>query len=121
MVCATEEEAREALEALKAGEPFATLVPKYSTDRIQRRFGPEGEIGWYKLPDMLTELQGPMMQMEVGAFNDKPIKSGLGYHAFLLKARREAPFAQVQELMAKLVRAKMARTGPVWASSGATN
>lgn len=103
IVCATEQEAQAALQALKAGESFAALVPKYSTPRIQRRFGPEGEIGWYKLPDLLEELKAPMVQMEVGAFNEKPIKSGLGYHAFQLKARREVPFASVRELMEKLV------------------
>lgn len=104
IVCATEEEAESALRALKAGESFAALVPKYSIPRVQRRFGPEGDIGWYKLPDLLEELQAPMMQMEVGAFNEKPIKSGLGYHAFQLKARREVPFASARELMEKLLR-----------------
>lgn len=104
IVCATEAEAEAALGALKAGESFAVLVSQYSTPRVQRRFGPEGEIGWYKLPDLLEELQAPMMQMEVGAFNEKPIKSGLGYHAFQLKARREVPFAAARELMGKLVR-----------------
>jgi hypothetical protein len=104
IVCATEAEAQAALQALRAGESFAALVPKYSTPRVQRRFGSEGEIGWYKLPDLLPELQGPLLQMEAGAFNEHPVKSALGYHAFQLKARREVPFAAVRELMGKLVR-----------------
>lgn len=104
IVCATEEEAQSALRALRAGESFAALVPKYSTPRVQRRFGPEGDIGWYKLPDMLEELRAPMLQMEVGAFCERPLKSGLGYHAFQLKGRREAPFAPSRELMEKLLR-----------------
>ncbi len=103
VVCATEEEAREALEALKAGEPFAALVPKYSTLKVQRRFGPEGDIGWYRLPDLLPELQGPMLEMKVGSFCEGPVSSALGYHAFLLKDRREVPFEQSRELMGKLV------------------
>ncbi|MCC7265183.1 MAG: peptidylprolyl isomerase, partial [Candidatus Latescibacteria bacterium] len=103
IVCATEAEAQEALKALKAGEPFATLVPKYSLPRLQHRFGPEGEIGWYRLPDMLPELQEPMMQMKEGTFCEQPIKSEMGYHVFLFKARREVPFAQARDLMAKLV------------------
>lgn len=103
IVCATEAEAWEALKALRAGESFATLVPKYSIPRIQRRFGPEGEIGWYRLPDLLPELQEPMLQMKEGEFCARPVHSGMGYHAFLLKQRREVPFALAQELMGKLV------------------
>jgi parvulin-like peptidyl-prolyl isomerase len=104
IVCATEEEAQAALQALRAGESFAELVPRYSLPRVQRRFGPEGEIGWYRLPDLLPELREAMLRMEEGAFCEKPAKSELGYHAFQFQGRREAPFAPARQMMENLAR-----------------
>ncbi|MBM3279340.1 MAG: peptidyl-prolyl cis-trans isomerase [Candidatus Handelsmanbacteria bacterium] len=108
LVCPTQAQAQEALAALRAGESFASLVPRYSTPRIQRRFGPEGDIGWYKLPDLLPELREPLLALEEGGLCEEPVKSALGYHVFRLKGRREVPFAQARELMGKLVREQKA-------------
>jgi len=104
IVCATEKQAQEAMRALQAGESFAALVPKYSLQRIQDRFGADGDIGWFKMGDMLPALKAPLRAMEIGEISPRPVKSRLGYHVFRLDDRRPVPLDSVRASIAEKLR-----------------
>ena len=104
IVCATEEEALEVLVALEEGTPFESLVPIYSTTSIQRRFGPAGQLGWFKMGNMLPELMEPLRSMDEGQLYPHPVKSRIGYHVFRLDKRRPVDFAAQREWIAEKAR-----------------
>ena len=93
IVCATEEEAQEVLAALQEDTPFESLVPIYSTATIQRRFGPAGRLGWFKMGNMLPELMEPLRTMDAGQLYPQPVKTQMGFHVFRLDDRRHLDFA----------------------------
>ena len=104
IVCATEEEALEVLMALQEGTPFESLVPIYSTTAIQRRFGPAGQLGWFKMGNMLPELMEPLRSMDEGQLYPHPVKTRIGYHVFRLDERRHVDFAAQREWIAEKAR-----------------
>ena len=104
IVCATEEEALEVLMALQEGTPFESLVPIYSTTAIQRRFGPAGQLGWFKMGNMLPELMEPLRTMDEGQLYPHPVKTRIGYHVFRLDKRRHVDFAAQREWIAEKAR-----------------
>ena len=104
IVCATEEEALEVLMALQEGTPFESLVPIYSTETIQRRFGPAGQLGWFKMGHMLPELMEPMRNMDEGQLYPHPVKTQIGYHVFRLDKRRHVDFADQREWLQEKAR-----------------
>ena len=97
IVCATEEEAWEVLTALQEGSSFESLVPIYSTATIQRRFGPAGQLGWFKMGNMLPELKEPLRTMDEGQLYPQPVKTQMGHHVFRLDKRRHVDFAAQRE------------------------
>ena len=104
IVCATEEEALEVLMALQEGTPFESLVPIYSTTAIQRRFGPVGQLGWFKMGHMLPELMEPLRTMDEGQLYPHPVKTQIGYHVFRLDKRRHVDFAAQREWLQEKAR-----------------
>ena len=104
IVCATEEEALEVLMALQEGTPFESLVPIYSTETIQRRFGPAGQLGWFKMGHMLPELMEPLRTMDEGQLYPHPVKTQIGYHVFRLDKRRRVDFAAQREWLQEKAR-----------------
>lgn len=101
ILCSSEEEGREALAALREGVSFEILVRTYSPDNIQRRFGPGGWLGWFKIGDAFEELRDPMATMPEGSVYPEPVKSVLGWHVFFLKERRSVDFAASREWLEK--------------------
>ena len=104
IVCATEGEALEVLLALQEGTPFESLVPIYSTASIQRRFGPAGQLGWFKMGNMLPELMEPLRTMGEGQLYPHPVKTQIGYHVFRLDKRRHVDFADQREWLQEKAR-----------------
>ena len=104
IVCATEEEAEEVLAALREDTPFESLVPIYSTATIQRRFGPAGRLGWFKMGDMLPELKEPLRTMAAGQLYPRPVKTQMGFHVFRLDDRRPLDFAAQRAWIAEKAR-----------------
>jgi peptidyl-prolyl cis-trans isomerase C len=96
IVCATEEEAWETLRAIQAGGSFADLAPEHSLRRIREKFGEDGDIGWFKMGEMLSELQQPVRTMEAGSLYPRPVKSHLGFHIFKLVDRRSVALDSVR-------------------------
>lgn len=104
IVCATEEEALEVLMALQKGTPFESLVPIHSTETIQRRFGPAGQLGWFKMGHMLPELMEPLRTMDEGQLYPHPVKTQIGYNVFRLDKRRHVDFAAQREWLQEKAR-----------------
>lgn len=104
IVCATAEEAEEVLAALREDTPFESLVPIYSTATIQRRFGPTGRLGWFKMGDMLPELKEPLRTMAAGELYPRPVKTQMGFHVFRLDDRRHVDFAAQRAWIAEKAR-----------------
>ena len=57
MSALSEERALEALQKLRDGAVFESLVSSYSTQNIITRFGPKGWVGWFKIGDVLETAQ----------------------------------------------------------------
>ena len=104
IVCATEEEAREVLTALKEGVAFETLVAIYSVENIQNRFGPAGWVGWFKVGELYEEMKEPMSTMPRDSLYPEPVQTLSGYHVFRLKSRRPVDFAAAREWLREKAR-----------------
>jgi len=99
IVCPSADSARLALAELRAGRSFAELAPRYSLPNVRRRFGEDGNIGWFLLADMLPPLVEPMRTMPVGSLTAEPVASSLGFHVFRLNGRREVPLDSVRSVI----------------------
>ena len=92
IVCATEEDAWTVVEGLQAGGSFDSLLSIYSLPRIRSRFGPSGWVGWFRTGSLFEDIIAPMNELAEGEYHPAPVKTELGYHVFLLEARRDRPF-----------------------------
>jgi parvulin-like peptidyl-prolyl isomerase len=101
IVCSTEEKAREALVKLQGGATYESLVPTYSVENVQKRFGPAGWIGWFKIGEVYPQLKEPLKTMSPGALYPEPVRTAVGYHIFRLKARRPVDFEANREWIEK--------------------
>lgn len=101
IVCASEERALEALQKLRDGAVFESLISSYSTQNIITRFGPKGWVGWFKIGDVLEPLKDPLRTMEVGSLYPQPVRTAMGYHVFRLQERREIRFIDARESIEK--------------------
>ncbi|MBI1952997.1 MAG: peptidylprolyl isomerase [Candidatus Omnitrophica bacterium] len=92
----TEEKAREALDRLKKGEPFAKVASELSTDPTKTR---GGDIGFFSKGQLIPEFEAACMKLETGQLSGV-VKSALGFHVILLTDRRAArtrPLEEVKE------------------------
>jgi len=101
IVCASEERAEEALQELRDGAVFESLVSSYSTQNIITRFGPKGWVGWFKIGDVLDPLKEPLRTMEVNSLYPRPVLTAMGYHVFRLQERRAIDFDDARESIEK--------------------
>jgi peptidyl-prolyl cis-trans isomerase C len=104
IVCRTEEEARQVHAALTSGADFVALVAQHSTPSIQRRFGPSGNVGWFRLGEVYEELREAMRSMPVGSLCPEPMESEVGFHVWELLDRRDIDFEASREFIAERLR-----------------
>jgi peptidyl-prolyl cis-trans isomerase D len=93
---AAEARANEALERVRAGEDFATLVTEYSDDGGTSAEG--GDLGWAVPEDFVGPFADTMFEMQVGEVSG-PVKTRFGYHVIFLdeiKAADVRDFAEVR-------------------------
>jgi len=86
ILVATEAEAQDVLEALQAGESFASLAAAVSTDTSNAGNG--GELGWQPLSLYVTPFADAARDAEIGAFVG-PVETEFGYHILQVRAREE--------------------------------
>ncbi len=86
ILVATEAQAQDVLEALQAGESFATLAAAVSTDTSNAGNG--GELGWAPLARYVTPFADAARDAEIGAFVG-PVQTDFGYHILQVRARED--------------------------------
>jgi len=108
----TEEEAKAALERIRAGEDFAKVAEEVSTDPGSKDKG--GDLGWFPKGTMLPEFEKVAFETPVGQISE-PVKTDYGYHiikvegheerelpAYVLQSRRQEAFNKwLEEARAK--------------------
>jgi len=92
----TEGEARNIIERLRKGEPFAELA-KVSRDPGSRNRG--GELGWATLPHYVPPFSAALAGLTKGAFTQTPVRTDFGWHIIQLDDERDLtppPFEEVR-------------------------
>jgi len=81
----TEEEARELLEKIKAGEDFAELAKNYSKDPGSAENG--GDLGFFGRVMMVEPFEEAAFALEPGQVSE-PIKTDFGYHIIKVEEKK---------------------------------
>jgi len=90
----TEEEAKEIITKLDAGEDFAELAKEYST-------GPSsvngGDLGLFGRGMMVKEFEDAAYVLEIGEYTKEPVQTQFGYHVILLTDKQEAKTVSLED------------------------
>ncbi len=80
----TEEEAKAALERIRAGEDFATVAQEVSTDTATKEQG--GDKGWFPRGQNLTEIDDAAFALQPGQVSDV-VKTSYGFYIIKIEER----------------------------------
>lgn len=98
----TEEEARQVIEALKAGADFEALAKARSLGPTASRGGDLGRFG----PDeMMREISDAAFGMEPGTFSQEPVESPFGWHVILVEELSKVQPLSFEQVRDELVTA----------------
>jgi peptidyl-prolyl cis-trans isomerase C len=85
ILLASEDEAKEVIEALDGGADFAELAKEKSTGPS----GPQGgDLGYFKKDQMVPEFGNAAFGMEIGATSSEPVQTQFGYHVIKVEDNR---------------------------------
>lgn len=90
----SEEEARDVVGRLEAGEDFAAVAAETSVDPSGLQ---GGELGWFRHDDMVPEFADAAFALEPGA-TSAPVQSPFGWHVIVVEERRTAPTPAFEQL-----------------------
>lgn len=82
----TEEEAKEIIQLITDGTPFADLARERSKDPGSGANG--GDLGWSKQGDFVPAFEAAAFALEPNTFTSEPVQTNFGWHVILLKERR---------------------------------
>jgi len=89
ILVATEEEARQTMARLEAGEAFDALAAELSTDSVSAAEG--GDLGWFARGTMVAAFEEAAFSLEPGTISE-PVASDYGYHIIeVLERELERP------------------------------
>jgi len=100
----TEEEAKEILKSLAAGEKFEKLAKAKSADARSAQEG--GDLGWFNQGSMVPEFFNAVAAMKPGEVSPAPVKTDFGWHVIKLEETRPLtipPLEQVRPNITQLV------------------
>lgn len=83
----TEEEGKEVLERIKAGEDFAKLAEELSFDKGSAAIG--GDLGFFGKGEMIAEFEDAAFNLKVGETSGL-VKTEVGYHIILLEEKKDS-------------------------------
>lgn len=89
ILVASEDEAREIIAALDAGQPFSELAREHSLDPVSKVNG--GELGFVAEGAIMPEIEAAVAALEAGEFTREPVRTAFGYHVVLLEEVRSSP------------------------------
>ncbi|MEO8609778.1 MAG: peptidylprolyl isomerase [Chloroflexota bacterium] len=98
ILVATEDEAKDIVDALNGGESFADLAKAVSTDTGSGAKG--GELGWTPVSQFVKPFADAASTAEIGAVVG-PVKSEFGYHVIQVRAREDRDLSKDQIETAK--------------------
>jgi len=101
ILVATEKEALEVIQELKAGADFAELAKEKSTEPAAQTSG--GDLGYFTRGQMVPEFEEAAFSQEKGKIYDTPTKTDWGYHVIVVEDHKQAvkpDFEKVQESVA---------------------
>lgn len=92
----TEEEAREVIQLVTDGTPFADLATERSKDTGSGANG--GELGWLRRGETVEPFENAAFALQPNTFTADPIQSQFGWHVILVTDRRAIEHPSVEEV-----------------------
>jgi len=90
----TEDEAKDIISKLDAGDDFATLAGEFST-------GPTsvsgGDLGYFGRGMMVKEFEDAAFNLEIGEYTKEPVQTQFGYHVILVEDKQAAKTLSLEE------------------------
>ncbi len=80
--------AKEIIKKLDDGEKFEDLAKEYSDDSSA---SDGGNLGYFNRGEMVSEFEDAAIELEVGKYTEKPVKTQFGYHIILKTDQKEKP------------------------------
>ncbi|ARN80023.1 peptidylprolyl isomerase [Methylocystis bryophila] len=99
LVVSTEDQAKEALKRIKAGEDFGKVAAEVSKDPGAKN----GDLGWRVKEEWLPEFAEQVVKLSPGQVSD-PVKTQVGWHVIKLVEKRPRKFPSQQELQGDISR-----------------
>lgn len=89
ILCEKQGKCLEALEKLKAGEPFQNVAAQYSEDKARQG----GDLGWMTRGSMVGPFQDAAFALPISttakpAYTDPPVKTKFGYHIIMVEGKK---------------------------------
>ena len=91
----TEDQAKDVIKKLKAGEDFAKLAGTLSKDPGSGKEG--GDLGYFTKDRMVPEFATAAFALTPGQISD-PVKSQFGYHVIKVEDKRDKPVPKFEEV-----------------------
>lgn len=92
----TEEEAREVIQLVTDGTPFADLATERSKDTGSGANG--GELGWLRRGETVEPFENAAFALQPNTFTADPIQSQFGWHVILVSDRRDIEHPSLEEV-----------------------
>ena len=80
--------AKDIIKKLDKGEKFEDLAKEYSADSSA---SDGGNLGFFNRGEMVSEFEDAAVELEVGKYTKKPVKTQFGYHIILKTEQKEKP------------------------------
>jgi peptidyl-prolyl cis-trans isomerase C len=91
----TEDQAKDVVKRLKAGEDFAKLASELSKDPGSGKEG--GDLGYFTKDRMVPDFANAAFAMTAGQVSD-PVKSQFGFHVIKVEDKRDKPVPKFEEV-----------------------
>ncbi len=103
----TEDQAKDIVKRLKAGEDFAKLAAELSKDPGSGKQG--GDLGFFTKERMVPEFSTAAFALAPGQISD-PVKSQFGFHVIKMTEKREKPVPTYEEVKDQIEQFMFRRT-----------
>jgi foldase protein PrsA len=101
--------AKDVLAKVKAGEDFAELAKKYSTDPGSKEKG--GDLGFFTRGQMVPTFEEAAFSLKKGEISD-PVQSQHGFHIIKVEDQKTVPFEDVEYAVRKELLTRKAQNDP---------